>query len=930
MSRFRLPSVWWLAAVMAVAAGGARAQGQVHVTNHPPSEYGAGNQNWDIDTDGYRLHIANNFGLMVVDGQSAELYTLPGRTIVRSATHVGGRTYVGSFEEFGYWEADAAGEWTYTSLIPLSEGVRLNNDEFWRIIPFGNNIYFQSFGRILRYDASRVREVPVPGPMMFLHAANGRLFAQQIGGGLFELIENDLREVPGSRFLAGTEVKTVLPLGAREWLIGTSTRGVYRYDGVRFERWSPGTTVELERNQINTGARVGELVVFGTILKGLYLYKTDGTPVGHLHTGTGLLNNTILALQADERGNLWAGTDKGYAHIAFDSPVTVYRDERGETGSTYSAALYRGELYVGTNQGIYVYRASPDGRYDDRRFIMGSQGQVWFLQETDGRLYAGLNDGTYILEGDRLRKVSEVNGAYTFKRQPGHDDTHILQSTYSNLVVFGRQGGVWGQDRVIRGFSAPARFLERDHLGALWVGHSIKGLYRLQPTESLDSITVVDTIGVEDGLDEPSNRVFGIENRIVVTTSSRVYQWDALNRRMVPFEELERALGDHTGVLNIVPAGTNRYWVIMRDEAALYEIRFGNVREIMRLAPAMYGLSLVEGYETIVPLNDRIHLICLEDGFALLDLQVIGARDAGTGAPVFRDTRITGSYDYVTLTWSSGRSAGIRPFFQYRLLGYSDTWSEWNSRTSVTFDRLPPGTYTMQVRMLTDAGRVSAVAENAFRISPPWYLSWPAYLFYAVLVVSFGVMIRLYQSRRRWKRRESELREDHDRIRTLKEKVENDLVLLSNQKLQDEIAYKSNQLATSTMAMIRKNELLGKLRQEIEAQKAELGQRLPAKYANRLTRLIDQGLQDELEWEQFEHLYDQAHSDFFKRIKADYPALTPSDLRLCAYLRMNLSSKEIAPLLNITVRGVEERRYRLRKRLNLKTDQNLTELIMTY
>src|SRR5690606_24299297 len=109
-----------------------------------------------------------------------------------------------------------------------------------------------------------------------------------------------------------------------------------------------------------------------------------------------------------------------------------------------------------------------------------------------------------------------------------------------------------------------------------------------------------------------------------------------------------------------------------------------------------------------------------------------------------------------------------------------------------------------------------------------------------------------------------------------------------------------------------------------------MGDRLPKKYANQLLSLIDKGLQDEREWEVFEQLYDQAHGDFFKRLKDDYPQLTPSDLRLCAYLRMNLASKEIAPLLSISVRGVEERRYRLRKRLDLSADVNLTEMIMTY
>ena len=67
---------------------------------------------------------------------------------------------------------------------------------------------------------------------------------------------------------------------------------------------------------------------------------------------------------------------------------------------------------------------------------------------------------------------------------------------------------------------------------------------------------------------------------------------------------------------------------------------------------------------------------------------------------------------------------------------------------------------------------------------------------------------------------------------------------------------------------------------------------------------------------------------FIKKIKSLHPELTPNDLRLCAYLRLNLPSKEIAPLLNISHRSVEVKRYRLRKKMNLDHKENLTEYIL--
>jgi DNA-binding CsgD family transcriptional regulator len=111
-------------------------------------------------------------------------------------------------------------------------------------------------------------------------------------------------------------------------------------------------------------------------------------------------------------------------------------------------------------------------------------------------------------------------------------------------------------------------------------------------------------------------------------------------------------------------------------------------------------------------------------------------------------------------------------------------------------------------------------------------------------------------------------------------------------------------------------------------QKEQLGTRYPDKYYDTLVRKIDDNMGSVDDWKVFEANFERAHEQFMKTLKDNYPDLTPSDLRLCAFLRMNLSSKEIAPLLGISVRGVENHRYRLRKRLNLDADSNLTEFMI--
>lgn len=938
-----------LAFVFCLVSSYAQGQSGFHITNYTPAETQSGNQNWDISTDGRRMFIANNDGLLMMEGQNAKLLQLPERTIVRSVAHIDGRIYTGSYEEIGYWSPDEDGELVYTSLMPLLDGITLRNDEFWRIVAFKGDLYFQSFGILLKYDGQRIVTVEMPGPMMFMQVVNGKMYAQLINGGLYEMGNSGLVEIAGSRFLASTEVKTILPLSQTEIVIGTGTAGVYRFDGFRFSRWAEGATLDLVTYQLNNGVRSGDHLIFGTILKGLFVYSTDGRRVNHIHSETLLQNNTVLSMLSDDRGNLWVGMDKGFDYVAFDTPVRIYRDIRNDIGSVYAAALHKNELYVGTNQGIYYYQRGADGQFTDRRFIRGSEGQVWFLQVVDGMLYGGLNDGTFLIQNKTMRRVSDITGGYNLKRISTSDGDVLLQSSYNEVVVFRRRDGIWQKDHLVEGFRAPSRFLELDHLGNIWLGHSIKGISKVQPSDRFDSVMTVESVGRNAGLDESTNRVFNVDNRIVVSTSTSVYQWDAINRKMIAFPELFDALGNEGGILNIIPIGSSRYWILRRHEIGIYEIRFGQVKLMYRLVPEMYNLNLVANYENVVILNDRLHMFCLDDGFAILDVEAVSGKTVITVPPVLSDvqiwrvqgerkrlvvepgvSKISNTYSNLQFSWVPPTSGGNKAYFQYRLVGYDKKWTEWSSKTSVSYIRLPHGDYSFEVRMLTETGLVTETARFDFRIHPPWYFTPFAYLLYVVMGASFIGMIRLYFSRKRWKTREQELRREHDIVRLQKEKMESELVQLSNENLQNEIAHKSAQLANSTMAMVRKNEVLGEIKQELDSQKHELGVRMPTKYYNRLTRLIDQEMRNEQEWEAFEALYDQAHGDFFKRLKADYPALTPSDLRLCAYLRMNLSSKEIAPLLNITVRGVEERRYRLRKRMNLGSDENLTERIMTY
>ncbi|QEC73562.1 hypothetical protein FSB73_19730 [Arachidicoccus ginsenosidivorans] len=102
-------------------------------------------------------------------------------------------------------------------------------------------------------------------------------------------------------------------------------------------------------------------------------------------------------------------------------------------------------------------------------------------------------------------------------------------------------------------------------------------------------------------------------------------------------------------------------------------------------------------------------------------------------------------------------------------------------------------------------------------------------------------------------------------------------------------------------------------------------------HIQKISKVLEKNAKDEEnEWHLFDNGFNKVHEDFFDRLIKAYPELTAQDLRLAAYLRMNLTTKEIAPLLNISTRGVEIKRYRLRKKIHLDEHENLNDYMIRF
>jgi len=923
------------------------------VTHFNKQDYNAGNQNWSIDSDseGF-IYAANNDGLLIFDGTDWSLFRNPDQTVVRSVyASSDGRIYTGSYEECGYWEKDESRELRYHSLKPLMKHLNLHNDEIWKIISFKGKIYFQSFTSLFVYDLKSIHSIPVPGTIIFLLKAHNRLFVQSVRGVLYEVIDETLNPIDPSKMLGKTEVKTILPMPDGTFLIGTTAHGFYRFDGKSIRHWNVAANNLLKEFQINNAIITGSHLIIGTIVRGIFILDFNGNIISHLNTENYLQNNTVLSLCADVNGNIWAGLDKGIDRISIDPGIGIYQEKLEQLGAVYTAALIGNTLYVGTNRGIFTYSFDPamsDFRFTG--FVNNSQGQVWELKVVDGNLLCGHTAGTFLVKGNTLKQISGISGGYTLQKFSNKDGEHLIQSTYSPLVIYQKRGNEWAYQLQVRGYQEPSRFLETDHLGNIWIGQSVKGLYKVRLSEKLDSVTDLHLFGKANGLPSDFNiHVFKIENRVVFTSGKLLYTWDDLNNKIMPYAELNDQLSGFEASARIVDIEDNRYWFIKKDDIALFHIRDGKARMLVHVYLPCYGIRMMEEYENIIRIDEHRSLVCLDNGFAIFNLDRLLSAESGRAKLIFRDIfcldskgetkrlfpenspfLIPHTWNSVSFHYTYISSNNIRNLYQCRLANIESDWSPLTPNAVAAYTRLPKGEYSFMVRTLNERGMFTKPIILHFKIFPAWYESTLAYVLYVLLII-FAFIMSTYLFRRRFIRHQERNRSQAE-VRAIdeKQKSEQEIIKLQNEKLQVEIQHKTMQLADSTMSIIKKNELLIEIRKELDQQRKILGNQYPSYFFERIHSLISKNMTTNQDWKIFEELFDQAHEDFFKRLKSSYPGLTQSDLKLCAFLKLNLSSKEVAPLLNISFRGVETRRYRLRKRLGLKLDSNLVEFIMQF
>jgi DNA-binding CsgD family transcriptional regulator len=521
----------------------------------------------------------------------------------------------------------------------------------------------------------------------------------------------------------------------------------------------------------------------------------------------------------------------------------------------------------------------------------------------------------------------------------------MVAGTYTGLNFFEFASGNFYRSPVTAQFES-ARFVVVENEQTVWVAHPYKGIYRI--TLKPDKTTAIKLYNQDKGLFSANNNyIFKVKNRIVAATEKGLYEYNEQKDVFEPSSYFKNIL-DEKNIRYLKEDPSGNIWFVRQKELGVVDMSEQNPKVIY--FPELNN-KLVSGFENVYPFDEHNIVIGGEKGFYHVDFEKykqnkivlqtqirlvrsIGKTDSLLYGGFVSQSRMSIPYKMNSLHFEYsatlyGQQLNIE--YSYYLKGFDKDWSNWSSRPEKEYTNLPAGNYIFQVKARNNLGNESAVTNYSFSIAPPWYQTIWAYCFYSLLLIGLA-----YYLNRRHEKKLSQQKEEYEgQQRQLQylhqlelEKNEKEIVKLKNEKLEAEIGHKNSELANSAMHLVQKKEMLGKIREDLNVLLKKIDNNQVSNEFKKLLKILGEDNKIDDNWEHFAHHFDKVHTDFLVVLKNRYPALTATELKLCAYLRMNLSSKEIAQLMNISIRGVEIGRYRLRKKLGLPKEMNLFEFLL--
>lgn len=887
------------------------------VENYNKSNYQGDNQIWNVvQGKDDAMYFANNHYLLRYDGVMWEKYTLPNKTIIRSIMIEGDKIYSGSYKEFGYWYRKE-GKMHYVS---ITKNLRLfdekDNEEIWKIFKFNGSIYFQSFNDVFIYNGKHIQKIKFPFLISYCFVVDKDVYVASVEKGLFKMNGARIANPKGWNVLKNTVVHAIEKYENKNYIF-TQKKGVFIVEKGTLKPWNNPLNETLKDATINVAKFIkNNKLAIGTGNRGLFIYDFNTNTYKNIDRNNVLMNNSILSIGFDKENDLWLGLDNGIAHVEVNSPISFFYDNSGLLGSVYSVATTNKGYLIASNHGVF--------EFDSGKFHMmpNTQGQAWNITKIGDKYIIGHNDGTFCYENGSLFKTNNINGGWNLSKSIINNT--YFQSTYSGILVYDDISKLT-QNKKIEGLSKPIKYVAQNKKNEIWAADNYRGLYRVlyddnYKTKKVENITQQSKIINDFGI-----KIFEFRNEILFLINNSWYTYNSITNKL---EENELFNINFKDITDVVAIDEDHFMVL--QNGILYHILASENKFVWNIIQEKYYKGKLINDNLRIFKTQNHYLLNLDDGFISLQLKYENKQNSDVKIEAFNDGNLVlndSGIKYNTelkINVISGIYGASKPNLFYKLNKGKDFVQI--SDGLIVLNNLSSGNHSIVVYK-HDGASYEKVSDFEFKVAEPWYFSiWMVMLYLLIIgaVLFFYYKWNKLRYMQKLKLQAEELKHQRE-ILEMELKAENELNVQEYQKhiLELELQTKSSEVAGKSLSIAKQSEMIENIQSILDSEKDFNKLKSEIKKAIKINEV------NKHEWEIFETNLNQIHNEFIINLSKKFANLTPKDIKLCVYLKMNLSSKEIAPMMNISFRGVELHRYRLRKKLNLTQEENLSKFLLS-
>ncbi|MCC6726916.1 MAG: hypothetical protein IT258_20610 [Saprospiraceae bacterium] len=708
--------------------------------------------------------------------------------------------------------------------------------------------------------------------------------------------------------------------------IATDGGGLISYDVAKAQFKTVLTSSNFSQ-ALNTNAiyqllfdRMGNLWV-GTFNGGVNIHKANNPPFfvhenQHEYGRIGL--RSVLSIQEDKAGKIWLGSDGGGLFFASQSENSLKVEKAKAIGGALPKVVtclesdLSGGLWIGSYaEGLFYFNQKTG---QTRQFVANasdpfslSHDNVWDI-EGDGQ--GGLWVGTL---GNGLNYLTP--GSHKFKRYlPELGKPNSLSSVQIVDILLDKNGQyLWAASedkglnrleiatgtvkRYEKAAKDPQNRLSGDNLhclfqdskGRIWVGAEFNGLNCIQQEGA-----AIQYYTTADGL--PSNMVLSI------TEDESGLLWVGTQKGIVRFDPSTKTFTDFGADINL---HNNHY----------------NPRAVSRLSNGRLVFGGTDGFSILSPTD--IHTSSSAPSVIITDMKL-----AGQAVPIGEwngRTVLNGQLnDPTTVVNLTSSDKGIvfeftsndfmnpdKNRFAYKLDGFDPDWNMVDAdQHRAVFSNLNGGIYRLRVKVANGDGAWGREAVLQLVVQPPFWKRWWFVLGCLLIIGAIAFFSFKYVL-------------DHQKaeFQAQQFKTEQEIMRIRNESLQKQVEDNQQKLSASVLETAHKNQFLFDLKAQIQKLESSLPE------LRKVVRSIDGELNQEDYWEQFQLTFNQVHQKFIHKLQERHTEITNNDLRLCCFIRMGMSNAEIATILNITINGVEQSKYRLKRKMGLEKEASLNDYI---